>query len=600
MARREPSGAGTATLHPPPLQPPFEESVQVTASLGEEPTDEVSAAVSVISIAEAEARQAVSVLDLLATLPGSSITQSGSAGKNASLFSRGTNSNHTLVLWDGVRLNDPFLGGFDWAFASTEGLERVESVRGPFSALYGSGAMGGVVQLITRRAPGLDARFEGGSNDYLRGSAVGGGAVGPLFASGHGNLRRGEGEVDNDFFDGEEVALRLERRTPDTAAAGSPSWRLGLAARWQGAEVGLPYDYLGEPSPHQRQRSDTLQLALPFGWQGEAWSVDGNLARVEQDLEVSDADDPFAASSSDAASDQARLAVRGTFGERLSVDAGGDWERQRATSASAFGSGLTDATQRLAALFAQATWRGERSRWEAGVRRDDNDAFGGATSFRGGATVQLPGGVVARASYGEAFRAPSLADLYYPGFGNPELQPERSRGGEVGLEAGHGVWRVVLTAFETRLTDLVQYDFLAGRPFNTGEARTRGVEGELHARRDRLWLRASGTYLEAEDLESGARLLRRPRVAASLAAGGEIGSFALHGVLRHVGDRVDVGGIELASYTVVDAGLTWRRAGMLDPYLRVENLLDRQYQEAVGYPAPGRALVAGVALTLAR
>ena len=238
-----------------------------------------------ISAEEAEARQATSVLELLATLPGLTVTQSGSAGKAASLFSRGTNSNQTLVLWDGVRLNDPFLGGFDWAFASPEGLERVESVRGPFSALYGSGAVGGVVQLVTQRRPGLSARVEGGSRAYTRASAAGGDDVGPLFVSGHGNLRRGEGVVDNDFFAGEEAALRLDR------SQGS-SWRLGLAARWQRAELGLPFDYLGQPTPRQRQRSETLQLALPFGWQGAGVDLEGSVARVGQDLAVDDTDNP--------------------------------------------------------------------------------------------------------------------------------------------------------------------------------------------------------------------------------------------------------------------------------------------------------------------
>ncbi|QQR74293.1 MAG: TonB-dependent receptor [Holophagales bacterium] len=586
-----------AAQDPLPSSHPFEETVQVTASLAEEPVADVSAAVSVVSAEEAEARQATTVLELLATLPGLALTQSGSAGKTASLFSRGTGSNHTLVLWDGVRLNEPFLGGFDWAFAGPEGLERVESVRGPFSALYGSGAVGGVVQLVSSREPGLSGRLEGGSREYGRASLAAGGALGPLFASGHGSLRRGQGTVDNDFFDGEEAALRFDRDERRDAAGAPSPWRIGLAARWQHALLGLPFDYLGTPSPRQRQRSETRQLAVPFGWQGHRLALDGSVARVEQDLTVVDADNPFAASTSEASSDQARAVLRAPVGPRLSFVVGGDWERQRATSGSAFGAGLSGATQRADALFAQVSWRGERARWEAGVRRDDNDAFGGATSYRGGGTLRLAQDLLIRASYGEAFRAPSLADLYYPGFGNPDLAPERSRGAEVGLEATHGGWHVVLTAFETRLKDLVQYDFLLGRPFNTGRARTRGVEGEVRAQRERIWLRASATYLEANDSDTGARLFRRPRLTAALALGARAGACDLDGVVRFVGDRVDVGDVPLASYRVVDVGLTWRRAAIVRPYARVENLFASRYEEAAGFPAPGRTFVAGLTFT---
>lgn len=155
----------------------------------------------------------------------------------------------------------------------------------------------------------------------------------------------------------------------------------------------------------------------------------------------------------------------------------------------------------------------------------------------------------------------------------------------------------MLTAFETRLKDLVQYDFLLGRPFNTGRARTRGVEGEVRAQRERIWLRASGTYLEANDSDTGARLFRRPRLTAALALGARAGACDLDGVVRFVGDRVDVGGVPLASYRVVDVGLTWRRAAIVRPYARVENLFASRYEEAAGFPAPGRTFVAGLTFT---
>ena len=182
--------------------------------------------------------------------------------------------------------------------------------------------MGGVVQLITRRAPGLDARLEGGSNEYLRGSAAGGGAVGPLFASGHGNLRRGEGEVDNDFFDGEEVALRLDGALGESAT-------LGALVRWGASDVGIPYDYAGVPTLRREQAFETTSFAVPFAWTRESWHVDAQAATTATDLAVSDPDDPFAESLSEAGREQARLVVRRSFGDDLEASVGSDWDSQQ-------------------------------------------------------------------------------------------------------------------------------------------------------------------------------------------------------------------------------------------------------------------------------
>lgn len=584
---------GSAPAVAQPTPPPFAETIQVTASLREEETAEVAASVAVVTAAEAEARQATSVHELLASLPGLALVQSGSPGKAVSLFARGTNSNQTLVLVDGVRQNEPFLGGFDWAFAMPEEVERIESVRGPFSVLYGSAAVGGVVQLVTRRAPGASLRLEGGGRGYRRAGLTAGFDRGPLSGSLSGAWQEGEGEVANDFFDGGAGRLRLDWRP-----AGGLS--VGLSGRWQEAEIGLPVDYFGQPAPERRQQSRTRHLAIPLAWQGARLSLDGSAARVEQEVALADPLDPFAASRSEARSDQLRGTARRLLGERWELAAGGEWERQRATSADAFGGGLADERERREGLFAQTTWRGERTRFEAGVRRDEHDSFGGATSWRGGGVVRLSERLRLRASYGEAFRAPSLGDLYFPGFGNPELAPERSRGMELGAEGEAGPWRWSAVAFENRLRDLVQFDFATFRPFNTGRARTRGLELAAHATFGTGWLRAAATWLEAEDRATGERLLRRPREAASLAGGVARGRWAWHGGLRHVGDRIDVGGVELAAFTVAEVGTSWRGGAHWQPYLRVENLLDRAYEEAAGFPAPGRTWVAGVALRAGR
>mgnify|MGYP001325976282 FL=1 len=232
---------------------------------------------------EAEARQAVSVHELLAALPGLTLVQSGSPGKAVSLLARGTNSNQTLVLVDGVRLNEPLLGGFDWAFAMPEEIARVESVRGPFSVLYGSAAIGGVVQLLTRHEPGATLRLEGGERSYRRAGLATGFVRGALSGALSGAWREGEGELPNDGFDGGAGRLRLDWQA-------RPGLTAGLAGRWQEAEIGLPFDFFGVPATERRQESELRHLALPVSWQTRTLTVSGSAARVEQEVILADPD----------------------------------------------------------------------------------------------------------------------------------------------------------------------------------------------------------------------------------------------------------------------------------------------------------------------
>src|SRR5204863_2385383 len=142
----------------------FDDAIVVTAAATDESKDATPATVSVIAAPEIAARQATTVSELLRTVPGLALAQSGSAGHVTSLFVRGTDSNQTLVLWNGVPLNEPYFGAFDWSSFATEGVQRVEVVRGPFSALYGSAALGGVVQILSGTPPGLGLRLEGGAD----------------------------------------------------------------------------------------------------------------------------------------------------------------------------------------------------------------------------------------------------------------------------------------------------------------------------------------------------------------------------------------------------------------------------------------------------
>lgn len=569
----------------------FASELVVTASLEPRSAGELPAAVDVVDADEIERRQSASIVDLLRTVPGLSLTQSGSPGKVASLFVRGASSAQTLVLLDGVVLNDPVLGAFDWSTPATVGLDRVEVARGPFSSLWGSSAMGGVVQLVTRapERPDLGGRLEAGSKGFRHAAAAGAAPLGPLAFDLSGDLRRGDGELDNDFFDADQGQLRVDARPFE-------GLRIGLLGRVVEAEIGLPVDFLGNPSPRRRQTSGSKLIALPIDWTRGDWSVEGLWATTESDHEVEDADDAFAASVNDTEREQLRLELAWEPAEAIAVAGGFDRAREEATTSSAFGPGLDRNRQTTEAAFAELSWRGERFRVDAGARHDDHSEFGSETSLRGGAVIELGASARLRLGYGESFRAPSLGDLFFPGFGNPGLRPERGESVELGVEAGVGPLTARATAFRTDYEDLIQFSFHTFLPENVGRARAEGIEGSLAAR-GHVWRGlAAITWLEATDLATDAPLPRRPEWSGSLVVDRVAERWSAGATVRHVGDRDDVGAAPLGAYTVADFRAGWTAREWLAPFARIENLFDEEYEEAIGFPAPGRGFALGVAL----
>ena len=580
-----------AQTPPPPPSPTYSSTLVVTASLEPESPADLSATVDVVERHEIERRRAPQVLDLLRTVPGLAAVQSGSPGKVASLFTRGTSSAHTLVVVDGLAWNDPVLGGFDWSALATAGLERVEIVRGPFSSLWGSRAVGGVIQLVTRgaerRSLALDA--EAGARELARVALFAAAPLGRFGLDAAAHAREGEGALDNDFFEAREARVRLAVALPGGV-------RLAVRARSSEEEVGIPADFSGLPSPRRRQSADSRQLALPVDWSNAAWRLEGLAARIDTELELADADDPFAASRSEASREQARATLSRRFSDHLWVAGGAERERERATTASAFGPGLADHRQTSRAGFAQAAWTPGRVRLDLGARRDEHSQFGGETTLRLGGVVELGRASRLRASWGESFRAPALGDLFFPFFGNPDLRPERGRSWELGVERERGGVTARLTGFGSELDDLIQFDLGRNLPFNIGRARIRGLESTVELRRGAWRARADATWLESEDRATGAPLPRRPRWSGSTLVDGELGRWSVGATVRAVGAREDVGRRPLASYTVADLRAARPLSARWRAFARLENLLDRDYEEVTGTPAPGRSWAVGVAL----
>lgn len=578
---------------PTPPTPVFDAAIVVTAAAAEEQAAETTGTVTVITAPEIAARQATTVAELLRTVPGLALAQSGSPGHATALFTRGTDSNQTLVLWNGVPLNEPYIGGFDWASFATDGVERVEVARGPFSALYGSAALGGVVQVLGGPPRGLGVRLEGGDDGWRRAAITAGAATGALELGATAHRLRSDGAQRNDFFDSDAATVSARWRPASGA-------RLGALARWNDADIGIPRSG-GLPTPRQTQHTRDLQLALPVEWQAGAWEVDGLASHATTELDYRDPDSALGYTRADTttATDRARAAASYAFAPGRAdarVSFGGDWQRQQVTDGSVFGANLDDVARRQWGAFGELHWASGPWVVDAGVRRDDHQLYGGHTSPRVGARVRLGGGWSARASYGEGFRAPSFSELYYPGSGNLGLLPETTRAAEAGLDWERGRVAVRVTAFRNRLRDLIDFDVSTFTSVNVGRARTQGVEAELNLRGDHGSLRLDATRLDAENLADGTDLLNRPHDSAALVATWSPARFTLSGTVRYAGERRSYPYVLLPSYTVADLALAWQGTPALQPYVRVSNVLDQRYEEVAGYPAARRAFVGGLAV----
>jgi vitamin B12 transporter len=576
--------------------PAFDETIVVSTSLSPESRDEITTSVTVVDAKEIAARQVTNLSEVLSTVPGVALVQAGSPGQQTSLFTRGTSSVQTLLLWNGMQLNDPYFGGANWQFLPTDGVSRVEIVRGPESAVYGSNALGGVVQVLTQPGNGVSLRLEGGSHGYKRGGLSGGWSLGAVQLDLAGHVRRGDGEIRNDTFDSDDLLARALWTL-------APGVSLGVIGRANNSETGIPLSGETE-TPHRHIAWREREVGIPFRLERGTFALDAQVSRVAFDNSYRDPDDPFGFTRSDTTSEALRGRTVGSWQALpdLKLSFGTEVERLKVTDASTFGSNLNGAHQRTWAVFGQAGYNAGRFHGDIGVRRDDNDVYGGETSLNVGGVVALGGGFRLHASYGEAFRAPALGELFFPGSGNPDLQPEIGRSYEVGLDRQAGGWRFVLTGFMSRQHNLIDFDSATFREVNVNRAKSRGIEAEVGVRRGIFSARLNGTYLDTEDQETGLALLRRPRQSGNLVLTLSPPRFTFSLTERVVGERPDVDPVTFTrstnpGYQRLDLAASYQALSWLAPYARIENVADRAYAQALGFPAPGRTVIGGVAVT---
>ena len=572
--------------------------VLVTATRTAQTADESLASVSVITRADIERSGARSLPDLLEREQGISFARSGPLGQNTSLFMRGTEGDHVLLLVDGVKLGSATTGQAAFQHLPLEQIERIEIVRGPRSSLYGSEAIGGVIQIFTRAGdPGATASAMAGENDSgeIETTFTGGGddtryTVSARHFETDGISARSDAFPDDDGYRNDSASVNVSHDLSEDF-----TWSLSA----MNADGTTEFDFCGLGSADcqtdfTQQVISTRITAQPTS----VWSTSLTIGR-SRDRASSFADGAFT-DEFDTERDEVSWQNDFTVGIRSLVTLGLDYSDDSVDSTTDF----TETSRTNEAVFAQWQWTGASSDVQASVRHDDNEAFGEestgsvAAGYRVGDTTRVYG------SFGTAFKAPTFNDLFFPftdfGFGftfegNPDLRPETSESLEIGVEGGRQ-WRWGINAFHTEIENLIVLNDAADSVINLDQGNITGLELSASGSHGNWDLDANLTVLETEsetnDVNDGNELPRRPARVLAVGARRDFGRSSLGIHAQYESARFDdaANTVELDEFTVVNMHVDHRIEEDLVLRGELHNVLDTDYETVNNFNMLDRAL----------
>lgn len=607
------------------------EEIVVTATRIETASRQVGSSITVITSQQIEERQNTTVLEVLRTVPALDVIRSGGPGGQASVFIRGAQSEHTLVLIDGVEMNDPITPGrsFDFANLTTDNIERIEIIRGPQSTLYGSDAIGGVINIITKRGKGRIQGFmsaEAGSfNTFIENAGVSGGNQ-------WGNYSLGIRHWDTDGISAANEKDHNHER--DNYENTSISTRLGVTPtenfdadfilRYINANTDIDNSGgMGGDDPNNKADLEQLFLKTQarLSLFNERWEQKLGFSLTDLDRDYSNDIDWYHPLDLDLSSYEGKilrfdwqhnLYLHKTNTMTLGIENEEEKGKSKYYSESAWGpysNSFKEKTARTIGYYLQDQIKLWNSWFTTlGVRLDDHSRFGTETTYRiTSAYLIHRTGTRLKGSFGTGFKAPTLYQLYSQ-YGEKNLDPEESIGWDIGIEQSifHDKLSLGLTYFNNEFDDLIEFESNTSRYINVAEAETQGVEIFASIRPiDDLTFLASYTYTDTEDKETGKDLLRRAQNKFALNVNYQFmdkGNVNLN--LVYVGKRDDsdystwpATQVELDEYVLVDLAASYDITGNIQIFGRVENLLDEDYEEVKGFDTPELSAFAGCKLS---
>ena len=588
------------------------QTMVVTASRFAEPEASILAPVNIVTREEISRLQAKTVTEVMRTLPGVETISYGGHGQSASTAVRGGTSAQTLVLLDGVRVNAITSGGANLNDLPLNQVERIEYVRGARASIYGADAIGGVINIITRPDVGTQRHQLSGGAGSRGERQLGWSSASTVGAA--GQLKGAAGFEQEDGYnvhpvagvnDGDEHGYEGYNAMLDYQQALNNQFDLFTTARWFRNQAQYDNSYTGSwGSQHERKETWSENQSYLVGGRYHAGNyqseLQGNYGREDLYNYVD-------SSSRDAAQDRTYIRQYNlswlhdlALTDAWRLGTGVDWRRERLTPDSvSSGVAYADDTHSrdntgLYALsqFQQGAWQAELS-----GRTDDNDQYGRHNTWQSGAGWTFLTDYRLSGRYGTGFRAPSFNDLYFPDAytpGNPDLQPEESKNRELMLDGVTKmvIWRV--TGYRNDIEQMIQWAPDSSglwRPENVGQARIDGLELEAEFDTAQISHRLSADFKDPQDTVRDKQLQRIAKRNAKWIAQTNIQQWEGSLSWIYQGERYDdaANTVVLGGYSVWDMGLGYSLTQQLKLQGRLANMLDKQYETAVGYPAAGRS-----------
>ena len=584
--------------------------VVVTAGRIEEPLEETTSDVTVIKAEDIKKMNVVLVPEVLRKVPDLSVVQTGGDGRLTQVFLRGGDPKTTLVMIDGVKVNSIATGGYDFSKVPVEDIERIEIVKGSQSTIYGSEAMSGVINIITKKGEGGKPKFvlsfEGGSfGTYSPSLTVSGGdqALNYRFTG--------------LYYDTQGISAAADGTEKDGYKNGYVSGNFGIKPSTS-TEIEIFGKYSSDRTDLDNfdfvtgRATDSLTF-VQNGWHYLA-GVRGKLYlfdKWEQVLTLSAYGDllkfrdPLVQFNNADVFDKRQIADWQNnlyLAEAVTLTAGLTYQHESAENRGNFEEAVID---RAAYLNSKLKFFKDALIVNAGLRYDNYDPFGSKTTYKVGAAYTIKEiDATLRTSYATGFRVPSLNDLFYPFYGNPHLQPEESKSFEAGVVKSFLEEKLQLSVsyWNTDYTNMIQADPVTFTAVNIASASVKGVEASASYQIDAFSLRAGYTYLDAKDKATDLPLNWRPQNKFVFSAGYATSVISVLADYLYVGGRfnsqLDASiGRKMAPYSLVNLSGTYKVSKVIALFARIENIFDAHYEEVLSYGTKGTSVYGGIRAT---
>lgn len=615
----------------------IQHEIVVTATRLETPAREIASSVTVLTREKLEQSKKATVIEALQEVLGVSIIQNGPPGAAASVFIRGANSEHTLILMDGVELNDPISPSrsFDLAHLTLDNVERIEILRGPQSTLYGSDALGGVVNIITKKGQGKPkfslSSVAGSYGTIITSAGINGSTERMQYSLGTSYFRSDgfsaasanyEGNEEKDGYRNLTIWGRLGFRLSDNLD-------VDLILRTLNTQIDI--DNAGgaqgdDPNNVQDYNALFIKAEIRNLMLNNRWELKLGLSLVDYDRQHENPTDEAHLLDSDNGFFKSKLFKidwQNNFflHETNTFTLGIDYQREQGESEynsdgiwGPFSSIFPSRRAHVTGFYLQDQIRLANQFFATvGLRLDDHSQFGSALTYRFAPAFFIEATQTKfRATYGTAFKSPSLYQLYAPGtllgpIGNAELNPEKSIGWDIGVEQQLLGGKVLLavTYFYNDYKDLINFDFLQGY-MNIGKAESKGTEILIQARPfDDMSFNATYTRTEAKDKDTDTDLLRRPKQKFSASLNYNFQKKGnVHLTFIRIGEQDDMDfstwpstRLTLPGYSLLNAAVSFNFASNFQIFFRMDNIFNEEYEMVKGYGTPGFSVYGGVNLT---